>query len=228
VPQRRQGQGRPLPRLARRDAQGGRIGPGRRAGRTRKEPPDPCDPPRRRRSRHAAQAGGLALGGADPRLRELGQDGRSRSPGGRRRAASAQAGDQLRRGAEVLELPSPLRPGGARGPGEELAPERDRSVHPRQARGKEPSPCGGRGSPDAAAARDVRPDRPSAHARGDGGLPRRLVARRALEGRGPAAGLAPLRRAVGPPLAGRRPLRRYGGMQLRLSRFPRSTSTATT
>ena len=55
---------------------------------------------------------------------------------------------------------------------------------------------------------DLRPDRPAADARGDRRLPRRSCSRRLRPGRGSAAGLAALRRALGPALARRGPLRR--------------------
>ena len=56
--------------------------------------------------------------------------------------------------------------------------------------------------------RHVRPDRPAADARGGRRVPDRHVARRLREGGRPAARLAALRRALGPALARRGPLRR--------------------
>ncbi len=54
----------------------------------------------------------------------------------------------------------------------------------------------------------LRPDRPAADARGSRGVRRRRVARGLREGRRPAPGLAAVRRALGPALARRGPLRR--------------------
>ena len=54
----------------------------------------------------------------------------------------------------------------------------------------------------------LRPDRPAADARGDRRVPRRPIAGGVRPGRRSAAGLAALRRALGPALARRRPLRR--------------------
>ncbi len=85
----------------------------------------------------------------------------------------------------------------------------------------------------------LRPDRPAADARGDRRLRRRTRRRRLREGGGPAAGLAGLRRALGPALARRRPLRRIDRLvaQPPVSRTPgaiaitsstRSTTTSRT
>ena len=62
----------------------------------------------------------------------------------------------------------------------------------------------------------LRPDRPAADAGGDRRLPRRRLAGRLRQGRRPPAGLAGLRRALGPALARRGPLRRHRRRQLRL------------
>ena len=76
---------------------------------------------------------------------------------------------------------------------------------------------------------DVRPDRPAADARGGRGVRRRHVAGRLREGRRPAARLAALRRALGPALARRRPLRRLRRPDRRqrdgLSPTPGATAT---
>ena len=61
----------------------------------------------------------------------------------------------------------------------------------------------------------VRPDRPAADARRDGRVRRRPVARRLSRGRRPAARQPALRRALGPALARRRPLRRDRRLRVR-------------
>ena len=71
---------------------------------------------------------------------------------------------------------------------------------------------------DADPPRDVRPDRPAADARGGRRLRGRRVARRLRAGRRPPARLAALRRALGPALARRGPLRRHQGLRLRRGR----------
>ena len=73
--------------------------------------------------------------------------------------------------------------------------------------GLHPSPGGGQDHADSP--RDARPDRPAADAGRGRRVPRRQHPRRLREGRRPPAGLAPLRRAHGPVLARRRPLRRH-------------------
>ena len=76
--------------------------------------------------------------------------------------------------------------------------------------------------------RHVRPDRTAADARGGRRVPRRSPPRRLRHGRRPPARLAALRRALGPALDGRRPLRRHRRRQRRLSRSRRPPATATT
>ena len=66
-----------------------------------------------------------------------------------------------------------------------------------------------RGSPHARAPGVPRPDWPAADARSDGGVPRRHGAGLVGTVDRHAARLAALRRAMGPSLAGCRPLRRY-------------------
>ena len=74
-----------------------------------------------------------------------------------------------------------------------------------RAKGLEPAPPADKR--DSAAPRHLRSDRTAAHAEGDRGLSRRRVSRGFREGRRPPAGLAALRRALGPALAGRGALR---------------------
>ena len=65
-----------------------------------------------------------------------------------------------------------------------------------------------RGQADPHPPRPLRPDRPAADARRGGSVRRGHVAGRVREGGRPAAGVAAVRRAVGPALARRRPVRR--------------------
>ena len=80
------------------------------------------------------------------------------------------------------------------------------------------TPAPGRRQAHAAAARDVRPHRPAADARGDRRVSRRRLAAGLREGRGSPARLAALRRALGPALAGCRALRRHVRQRVGLSR----------
>ena len=66
-----------------------------------------------------------------------------------------------------------------------------------------------------AAPGQLRPGRFAADAGGGGCLPRRQITRRFREGGGPAAGFAPLRRALGAPLAGPGPICRKRRLQER-------------
>ena len=102
-----------------------------------------------------------------------------------------------RQGRRVERLAHrPLRPGQARGDGTFAGRVG------RQARADSP--------------RDVRPDGPAAGAGGDRRLPGGRFAAGVREGGGPAAGVAGLRRTLGPLLAGRGPLRRHGRRDRRL------------
>ena len=76
--------------------------------------------------------------------------------------------------------------------------------------------------------RHVRPDRPAADAGGDRRLPGGRLAGRLREGGRPAAGVAALRRALGPALARRGPLRRHRRRDGRLPGAARRTAIATT
>ena len=67
----------------------------------------------------------------------------------------------------------------------------------------------------AAAARLLRPDRPAADGRRTRRIRRRSQRRPLRSHRRSPAGLAALRRALGPALARRRPLRRHEGLRLR-------------
>ena len=73
---------------------------------------------------------------------------------------------------------------------------------------------------DADSPGDLRPDRPAADARGDRRLRQRQLAGGLREGRGSPAGLAGLRRTLGPALAGRGPLRRIDRARRATSRIP--------
>ena len=82
--------------------------------------------------------------------------------------------------------------------------------------------------PDAAAARLSRPDRSAADARAGAGVPGRHRARRLGAVDRQAAGFAPLRRALGPALDGRRALRRHRRVRAGLRPPERLAATATT
>ena len=92
---------------------------------------------------------------------------------------------------------------------------------PSRSKGLRPADAGRQAHPDPTG--DVRPDRPAADARGGRRLPRRSVARGVCTSRRPPAGLAAVRRALGPALARRRPLRRRPRPDpvARGERFPR-------
>ena len=89
----------------------------------------------------------------------------------------------------------------------------DRSLHAGQAgsQGHRPGPA--RRQDHAAAPRHLRPDRPAAHAGRGRRVPRGPVAAGVRESGGPAAGLAALRRALGPALARPGALRRERRLQ---------------
>ena len=71
------------------------------------------------------------------------------------------------------------------------------------------------GPQDAAAPGLLRPDRLAAHARRNGRFPGRQIARRLCQGRREAAGQPAIRRALGPALAGRGPVRRDRWLRVR-------------
>ncbi len=98
--------------------------------------------------------------------------------------------------------------GHSRCQGSGLGAQPDRRLHPGRAGGEGPGARAGGGSTHLRPPRDVRPDRAAADAGGDRRLSQGRFAGRLREAGGPAAGPAGVRRALGPPLAGRGPLRR--------------------
>ena len=126
-----------------------------------------------------------------------------------RRALARRICRHDRRSREALGVhPSGASRGAAHEPAR-LGPQPDRRLHPRAPRPSE-SEAFARSRPrHPAAPPEPRPDRSAAHARGTRRLPRRPQPERLREAGGPPAGLAALRRALGPHLAGRRALRRF-------------------
>ena len=96
-----------------------------------------------------------------------------------------------------------------------LGEDADRRLHAGRTQESGTETRAGRRPRHADPPRHLRPHRPAAHARRDRRLRRRPVAERLGESGGPPAGLAALRRAVGPPLAGRGPLRRERRLRVR-------------
>ena len=84
----------------------------------------------------------------------------------------------------------------------------DRRLHPGRTQESRTETRAGRRPRHADPPRHLRPHRSAADARRDRRLRRRQIAERLGEGGRPPAGLAALRRTVGPPLARRGPLRR--------------------
>ena len=91
----------------------------------------------------------------------------------------------------------------------------DRCLCPGQARSRRPDSIASGRPPHAHSPRHLRPARPAADARRSRALCRRHFARCLRAAGRSAARLAALRRALGPALARRRPLRRHQGLRLR-------------
>ena len=89
-----------------------------------------------------------------------------------------------------------------------------RRLHPGPARSQGDRPVAGGRPAHADPPRHVRPLGHPADARGGRGVRGRPVARRLRPAGRPPAGLARVRRALGPALARRRPLRRHQGLRL--------------
>ena len=211
LPQRPEAQGRAETDLAVVPAGRRRGGPGGRRGEAGGEPDRPGDPlssgtqdapqgeARRPRGRGADEVGrpGAALAGVG---REAG--------GGR---GAGQGVHDHRGAAPVLVVPARPRPGPAGGQGRRVAEGGDRPLPPGRA-GGEGAPARPAGRPaDADPPRYVRPHRPAADPRGGRRLPQRSRPRGVREGHRAPARLPPVRRALGPALAGRGPVRRLAG-----------------
>ena len=205
-------------------AQGAANRAGGAAGQGRREPADRGDPLRRRGAdaapRESSKAeiaaltdwvkrvplAGARVGRAPPRRssrRPRRSDRRSR----RRTGSSGRSG----RSASRSRPRSGTRPGRSR---------RSTASSWRRLEASGLTPVAAGRQADADPPRDLRPDRPAADARGDRRLPRGRRARRLREGRRPAARVAALRRALGPALARRRPLRRGPGPHLPAPALP--------
>ena len=194
---------------------------GDRAGRSRQEPADRGRPADRRALK-------MPKGG---RLQAATRSTRSSSGSGGRAVARLRGTSAARLGALRWVKPAPRRldsrvrhhAGAARVlvvPADctrrrcrrsshgDVAEDRHRSLRAGAARARGPRAGARRRQAHADPPRHARSDRPAADARGDRGVRERRVARRVREGRRSAAGVAALRRSVGPALARRRALRR--------------------
>ena len=156
------------------------------------------------------------LGPGRRRPDRVGQDGRPLA--GARGAVPAGKRRPRRGRRAALGVPAGARPAAPRRQGPGLAADLGRSVHPGQARSEGPGALAAGRPADPDPPRHVRPDRPAADARGGRRVRGRPVARRLRAAGRPPAGLAALRRALGPALARRRPLRRHQGLRLRRGR----------
>ena len=104
----------------------------------------------------------------------------------------------------------------AGGQEQSLGPEPDRCVHPCAIGTSGPRACSARGQANACPPRLLRRHRTAADQRASRGVSQRYRARRLAAARRFAAGVAPLRRALGPALA--RPGAVCGDQQLRARR----------
>ena len=131
-----------------------------------------------------------------------------------------------RRRSGTLGVHQANAPRAATGCANGMAAQRDRSLRAGAPREREAAAVAGGIEIDAAPARDARPHRPAADAGRGRRVPRRHRARRLRARRRPPARLAALRRALGPPVARPRALRRH--QRLREGQPPRASgSTAT-
>ena len=204
-------------------ARGGRLGAGRRSGQARREPA--ARGAAARRDRDAPQGQAARRGGR--RLRALDHGWALPTRGrasGRRRPGAASTSTPARRfwAYQPPRRHAPPAVADAAWPRTDI----DRFILAAlEARGLRP---GARRRPGHARPPALlRPDRPAADARGDRRVRRRPVAGRLRAAGRPAAGLAPLRRALGPALARRRPLRRVADAP-RVRPRARPGATATT
>ncbi len=126
-----------------------------------------------------------------------------------------------RRGASGVVAPASRPPHGPGGEGPPVGSQSDRRVPPGPARGRGPAPVA-RGRPrDPHPSADLRPDRAPPDARGGRRLPRRSRARCLRAAGRPAAGFAPLRRALGQALARSGAIRRDQRIRARLGQAVR-------
>ena len=163
----------------------------------------------------------------DPNPHPLGRAGRPVAEIGRHRRGGRGLPDH-RRTTALLVVPARQGDGTAGGQGRGMGRFADRPLPPGEAQGARPDAGRPRRQAHAAPPRHLRPDRTAADAGGDRRLPGRRLAGGVREGGRSPAGVAGLRRALGPPLARRGPLRRHRRRDRRLSRAARRTATATT
>ena len=202
---------------------GGDTGPALVPGKAGREPARQGDPPRGR-PQDAAQ--GQAAGRRDRRLREVDRRGAADPRDGAARTAGAHRLDEGPRSSGRSSRRKPAPPAVEGRLGETpidrfiLAKLEREGAHARSA-----PPTSGRSIRRA----DVRPDRPAADAGGGRGV-RRTTSRRTRTPKlvDRLLGVAALRRALGPALARRGPLRRGPGPHLRRQaerRAPGATAT---
>ena len=190
------------------DAQGGRLGPGDRARAAGGEPGRPGGRASSRRAEDAAEGEAARRGGGHADA--VGRHGRpvaGRMPGSR----LGGAGDSA---AEHWAF-RPVRPASPpRGQGSVVGPVAGRRVRPGPAGGQGDRPVAAGRPPHAHPPRHHRPLGHPADARGGRGVRGRHRAGCLRPADRPPAGLAAIRRALGPPLARRRPIRRHQGLRL--------------
>ena len=204
-----QAEGRPAPRFPGRPAQGGRRRAGRRPRRARQEPllsrPSATKATRRCRRRPGCRP--RPSRPSPPGSRWAPLAGRPPAPRGHPRwPRCAASTGRFSRSASRRRPPVKHVATGPR--------RRIDCLRPGQA-GEKGLDAGAAGRPPHADPPGVvRPDRPAADAGGGGRLRQRPGAGRLREGGRSAAGVAALRRALGPALARRGPLRRHQGLRL--------------
>ena len=192
-------------------AQGRGLGPAVVAGRSRPESAHPGRSLRRPRAADASRSPPL---GREVEVLESGSRPATPSPREEPEAAVA-TGPARRRGRRLVAFQPVRRPELPAGPRRVLGPQWvDRFVLGTAGSGRDAARPRGRPA-DARPSPDVRPDRAAADAGGGRRLPGD-DAPTPMIGRRAAAGLAPLRRALGTPLAGPGPLCRHLGLQRRL------------
>ena len=198
-----EGQGRFAAGHPGRDPPRRRAGAGCRPRRPRGQPAGPGGPVQGREPPDAAEAPAAGRGGGRPGAVGAVRRGRPAGRQGRRPQRR-----RHREGPAVLGVPAAQGGYPSDGAGRGVAAVGRRPV-PAGGDGGQGGAAGGRRRPGRAApAAQLRPDRAAADAGRGRGVPGRRVARRGGEGGRPAAGVAGVRRAVGPALARRRPVRR--------------------
>ena len=212
---RRQARRRTAARLARRNGQGRRQRRGHRRRRSGRQPARQSGP-LRRRTENASQ--GQAPGRGDRQPRNLDQ---ARRPVARGPCRAAHHAHRRRDAQEPLGLPADSRSRAAAGGRSRLAALDGRPVRAGEARSRRHDPLGPGRSPHADSPRS-RSTSSACRPRPKRSKPSSAIrARRFRPPRRAVARFAPLRRALGAPLARRGPLRRHQGIRLhRRSQLP--------